>query len=1416
MTLIWTTDTYLGEFAVDHPFDTDPVVINFIADFGTTVTLISGNLPEGLSWKAYPNFIKITGQPVLSSGANETFSFIFQIQDIIGNKSEKYFTIDIDAAPVPQWETPAKLGSYPANYSFNINPLYIRFKADRSAVVSLINGSIPSGLHWSASNGNIKVTNSVINVDTETDWSWTFRVQNPNGTLIDRTFMMTTTFPAPYPNWEGQTQLLGYVGSNEYKKFKVSATITSNEDITYSFVNSVDPRLGLDGYSGEIFFNNLNYTVANDLIDSFIVRATAMDSKNYSDITLSIKEVQSPHLPVWTTSSDLYTVVQGTYLKIPLNAYDPLGGPVTYSFSPSSESSKFLLDPQGLLYGEAPIIKQDQLYTLVITASVTHQDPETFLPVVYTADQTFLIKVVISKVSELLRWRNTDNNLSVVDGTRIVFDIGATSERTETIKHGITGGQCPPGIMLDKIQGYLVGFVDYHCFDKEYYFDIVATDDVDTITRTIHMHVKANYGYQFGEIRIPLTGDLRQRWLTTSNFIMTNGGINPNVDVVGNTLFQPSMSLIKGINHTLDRPEQIIQSIFNGLQQLTLSIGEPNTVVTNSNLDTLLYRSIQDEQESADLQVVYPVPGYDTAGYYIRPASLNSLRNIFIERCGFANSGSGSGASATASADSETGAINVVNLSSVGSGYITAPVVTVNGQGSGAELKSYISLTNIRVIDNSKLWYMGEIYTLNIGEYIRPAQFIISETFPSSSIKTIEIIDGGLYTKAPTGKIWIFNQAGNRTGISTDFSVAEIEIVKGGSGYISSSTTISLKGSEILPSWQSKWEPYIPIALSTKSFANTVINNSELAITRVLDGVYWQIGDLEYTVQGLFWQGSTKFSNDDMSFDGVSTKFEEYLEPHQTAFDTSYETFDKNFTTFDVGNGPSRDARINWGRTIIDEGTTAFEFYSTIYDAVKAPTESSTIVKRTITLNQEVIPYIPTKPPEPVPVPPVEPVYPPTFIGSVSINYVTNVAIHPTLPVYDCIGETVVSLETTNLVLPGIPPYPIISKVNPTGVLGYPRYVEWIEGFIPEFGYHIGTKTVDIGRNSYITLNVNTIENPNTFAAIVKFTPGLDLIWQTSLSLNEIKELELLDDGSLIAVSLYNPDLTKNINIVKLNSQSQILWNITIPNSNYDDVRLVKSPVGFVIAAKHSNYVDIMKFDFDGISQWSTRLDDDINTINTFDIICNSSDRIFCTLSTTVVSPIYNTFVFVLDNNGNMVWQKVVNQMSNDAGAVSWVPSSITVDYKNNIYIAGQINDQSSVNIDRSALLICINKTGSIVWQNKFRNVSNYGYVYMNELHSIKYFNNYVAVTAAVGKYDFPNTYSVMTGYIPSDGSQSGKQLLSIIYEPSNLIGLSDGFLYQNTFVIETSPGILDVYTPNVHVETATIHINTDIVSMSS
>ena len=937
MALSWITPSNLGSYSIDHDFAQTPIYIQFSADATAQVKLESGLLPLGLSWQSWTNTIRIIGEPAVIDPLT-TYGFVFSVTNNDGSSISQQFTMQLLGSPTPAWITQGDLGSYANNYSFDLSPLVINYSADTAASVSLLNGSLPEGLVGKASSGAITISGVADVVAADTASAFTYRITNPNGTIADRSFTVKITKVNPVPDWSAQTTMLGYIGTGQQARFVVKAAVSDSTAIFYSLVGTIPPGLGIDSVTGTITY--ASPAVVSDTVYTFTVRASTVST--HSDLVCAITVITTPHDPVWITPLTEIIVAQGAYLEYYLNAYDPEGGPIQYNIVNSDPGFPFTLDSTGFLYGKAPKVSADTVWTVTISADTVHG---TFIG---STLRVFTVKVTKINQAGVLVWRNASTEiLNVSDGYVAVFDVGATSTRTPTVIHSIVGGQCPPGLVLDKTQGCLVGFIDYHTVDKDYWFNISATDQVDTVIRTIHMQVTAKYNCQFSSYSIPLMGDVKDSWITTVGYVLTNGSMIPNVNVLGNQLYYPSMSLIRGLDTTTTDPNSTLTDIAKYLQRTTLTIGSASNVRVDSQGDTLVYRNIVDPQAGIGL-VEQHINGNPSQIY---PMSLTNLRSELIASCGFANGGGGTNTTAIAIVNPEDGGITSVKILNPGSGYITAPSVRVVGTGTGAKLRADMIIQNMIIRDPGQGWRVGEHLVVNIGTHTRPAEFVVLAVNSAGGLESILIIDGGLYQQVPIGKIWITNSNGGISGVDPDLGLASITVLSGGQGYGQTGTSIEFTGNEILEPWQTEWSPIIPIAMSTPSYANTVINNSQLDVTKVLDGLQWQVGDLIWDVEGLYWQGTTNFDTDLTSFDGATTRFQETLTPQETIFDSNHMTTDYYLTTYDVGPMIASNSRLNWGQTFIDNSTTAFEFYATVFDIPRPPTRSITLVSKLVTLS---------------------------------------------------------------------------------------------------------------------------------------------------------------------------------------------------------------------------------------------------------------------------------------------------------------------------------------------------------------------------------------------------------------------------------------------------------------------------------
>lgn len=928
--LIWISDSNQGSFVVGQDLTQNPIILRYIAPEWATVSVVSGYLPDGLSWTSDNGYITIQGtvSQLIIPGL---FDFTFRLTDqTVSETLDRNFRIEILSTPVPVWNVPNDLGSYPENYSFNLNPLLLPYDAALDSKVSLLNGQLPSGLSWTANGQEVIIVGESDNLQTNSETEFTFRITNPNKNVSDRTFYLKLNALAVAPSWFGQQEFLGYIASNSTASFTVTATAAGTIPPTYSIVGIVPAGMTINSITGVITYSKSQ--IFSDQYVYFTVRATL--GTTYSDQEFLIIALTVPHIPMWITLPDLIRTPQMQYFELKLNAYDSAQREIVYSLVADADFP-FTLDPQGLLYGTAPKVLGNRIWEIFVVATAGSDSNSLEL----------LIEVTRENTLGVLKWRNsTVEYTGILDGTTAAYNVGANSTRTGTVKHGITGGQVPPGLVLDKIQGYLVGYVDYHTQPKDYWFDITATDNVDTLVRTIHMQVLPRYGYQFMDLSLPFHGDARARWIETNNYMFDDTRMLVNVSIENNQYDFPSLSIIRGLGCATQDPKIILENTMNSIQRMDLSIGPIYYTQSDSQGNQLFYRSIIDPQQGADLTAQH-----QGAPDSISPNSLENIRRAFLDNCGYANTQNGSGADAFVTIEPERGSITNIFVTAEGSGYIGTPDLVIVGSGTGAKAHATCKINSVNIVDRATDWVLGEQFYIEYGVYSRPARLVVTDIGALGELTQIQILDGGVYEKVPFGKVIIQNTAGKIATMSFTMGLDQVQIDNAGQGYYGT-TTVKFSGSEQLESWQQHWQPYLPIALIDSRTANAVIANSQTAIVNSLNGAIWQADYLCMEVQGLYYQGSTKFDSDTISFDGATTCFEETLTPVQTIFDQNDQTLDLMETTFDVGGPVPRDARDNWGLALIDDGTTAFEFYATIFDAATPRRHSSTLVRRYVRL----------------------------------------------------------------------------------------------------------------------------------------------------------------------------------------------------------------------------------------------------------------------------------------------------------------------------------------------------------------------------------------------------------------------------------------------------------------------------------
>lgn len=840
----------------------------------------------------------------------------------------------------PFWITSQDLGSFSQDYSFDLNPLDLGFSVGPSFTVSLINGSLPTGLVWSVGTNSVTINGVVVPSTTTIESRFTFRITQSNGAISDRTFLLTMEPVAVNPSWDGQRTFLGYQGNTSPVSYQLSATPPPGEYLTYSLISAPT------GMS--IGFNTglLTYDASSETINTtvqFTARASATSTS--SDIDLSIDVVISPLAPVWVTGvGSIGSFLGNEFIEINLEATDVTGATVVYSLASSDPDFPLTLDPSGFLYGQPANPIDSQTYSFSVIASSPNG----------STIRNFTITILPSESYNLLVWITPSDLGTIEDGQYIDIPILAETQRRQTIVYSVSGGVLPPHLMLERTGAKIVGFCEYHATDKVYYFDITATDGYQYITRQFKIAVNRRYGDQFFNAYIPLTGDLRDQWAADVSNVKVRIPGSITFSSIDNVIDPPYLNIVDGLVTGYSTPDELVSRISPWLHTLDLQLGVVNSAALSTSVDSVIYREIVDRQLGSNLSV-YSSAVYNTnvqTDGVVYPISIQNLRSSLIGDFGFVYGGSGSGAILNPVIDWSNGSVSRIDVISPGSGYTSPPEISISGSGSGAAATAVLGMIDATIIDTGQGWQVGDLVTIPGGLANVQAEIQITGIGTNGSVASFVITNAGDYNQVTDSYDLTIYRGSASVKIRPIWGVLGVNMVSGGAGY-QCGINIGTIGGELLPSWQSSYFPAIEIGTISSVTASGAANVLNTENSTML-GLPWKPNYVVFQWQGLKWFGNTTFDGEWMTFDGNTTRFSETEDPRVTLFDDDLTVFNNDYTTFDTVDPLSYDLWQVWGSTLIDQGTTSFDLYATIFDALAPRRTSVTAVRKWIKTQQRI------------------------------------------------------------------------------------------------------------------------------------------------------------------------------------------------------------------------------------------------------------------------------------------------------------------------------------------------------------------------------------------------------------------------------------------------------------------------------
>jgi len=850
----------------------------------------------------------------------------------------------------PEWVTLSNLGVFSQEYNFNINPIILLFGADSGSAVTLLNGSLPSGLQWAKTGDTVVISGISIQTNYDISSKFTFRIKQPNNTIADRTFSLTLSNVIPPANWIGQETFLGYQNNTLPQFYQVTANSSTGEEITYTLQQPVYASnliAGTVAVSANIVPNSGIITVdAGTVINDSVIRlnvgASVPSSPAISYITTTINVLTTLSPPIWETSpGSLGIFTSDSFIEIQLKAKDLNNLQVLYQLTSNPQNADISVNEDGLLYGRISNVLSTTTYYLTVSASNLQG----------VSQQTFSITIVPSVEESQIQWITNSNLGHISEGQYFEIPVLAESSIGRNIFYGVSGGWLPPNLMINTERGLLVGYCEYHAIPKTYYFNLTATDTVQTVVKQFSLTVDKKYYNIFLSSYLPLAGDIKSQWIYEAGDVSVKTASSNRIQNLDHIDSQPLLSIISGLQTDYPEPELLVNKAKNWLAQLDLQVSAAaNSTVIDGN--STIFRYIGDFQQGAAASsysnYLYSYPSL-TDGY-VYPISIGNLRKSLSENMTWIGSGSGNGAVLEPTLNWSTGALVDINVISTGQNYYSPPEITITGNGTGASARAVIGVTNLTIIDNGSNWQVGDELLIENGEYTRPARITVNQVSVNGSLSSFTIEDRGDYLQVPFSSNVVVINGSASVIFAPDWGIVDTEVITGGANY-QNSIAISIKGSEILPTWQEFYAPVVKVGNIRGDLATDAVSQLNEAN---LYGQRWQPNYVVLQWEGLRWIGPTRFDDELTTFDGDSTRFQETESAKETVFDLKKTEFDLDNTTFDLVDTLVFDLAQYWGLTNFDRYTTVFDFYSTVFDTLNPPMSTKTSVKKWISVNNKI------------------------------------------------------------------------------------------------------------------------------------------------------------------------------------------------------------------------------------------------------------------------------------------------------------------------------------------------------------------------------------------------------------------------------------------------------------------------------
>ncbi len=311
------------------------------------------------------------------------------------------------------------------------------------------------------------------------------------------------------------------------------------------------------------------------------------------------------------------------------------------------------------------------------------------------------------------------------------------------------------------------------------------------------------------------------------------------------------------------------------------------------------------------------------------PADIYNIRRTIESNVGWSTAW-GSDANAVATVDTVSGAITAVSIVNQGTGYWSSPKVNAVGSGTGAEFSSKVGISSATVVTSSGGWSVGERLTVDLDHNSNSAVLEVLTTVGAGQIDTLKVVNQGQFQHIPSQNYTI--QSATRQ-VKVQFSAGVVSVItlSGGQGYTPGLTNINFAGEEYDPVTRQpvqNFELRLPLAYSQSqydSLLGTYLSTAENPYA----GQTIPVSLLQATVEGIQWQGYTRFDNNLETFDCDSTRLIDFDPATETIEDGGLTYWDGRATTFDRN---MIEVWPDYSNTYFDDHQTIFDYYATLFD----------------------------------------------------------------------------------------------------------------------------------------------------------------------------------------------------------------------------------------------------------------------------------------------------------------------------------------------------------------------------------------------------------------------------------------------------------------------------------------------------